>query len=348
MFGGQGVSNAGQTLLNDVWEWIPGTPPGPIPSPGTNNAGTFTGQWIWQNGSSTGAPVSLKGIYGTKGTASATNLPGGRWASATFTENVGGVPTNLWLFGGQGYDSAGSIGILGDLWKYNIPSGLWTWVAGSNLASPNGTYGTKGTAAVANTPGGRQAGVLWVDASGTLWLFGGFGFDATGTGAPQGGILNDLWKFTGGQWTWVSGSNTANQTGVYGTQTTPAAANFPGARWGAVGWTDISSNLWFYGGWGYGSVTTAPTGFLNDIWEYQSTSKEWIWWKGGSNVNQNGQYLTKGLPFVNNVVGARRGAAVWRPNPNGYIWVFGGEGYDSSSGNPPGYLNDLWTYLPFP
>jgi len=28
--------------------------------------------------------------------------------------------------------------------------------------------------------------------------------------------------------------------------------------------------------------------------------------------------------------------------------VFGGEGYDSTPGAPPGYLNDLWTYLPFP
>jgi hypothetical protein len=348
MFGGQGVSNAGQTLLNDTWEWIPGTPPGPIPSPSTNNAGTFTGQWIWQGGSSTGAPASLKGVYGTKGTASATNLPGGRWAAATYTEYVSGVPTNLWLFGGQGYDSVGNIGILGDLWKYSIAGGQWTWVAGPNTASPNGVYGTKGTAAAANAPGGRQAGVLWVDASGTLWLFGGFGFDATGTGAPQGGILNDLWKFTGGQWTWVSGNNAANQTGVYGTQTTPAAANFPGARWGAVGWTDVSSNLWFYGGWGYGSVNTDPTGFLDDIWEYQHSTGQWIWWKGTTNANQNGQYLTNGIPYVKNVAGARRGAALWQPDPFGYVWVFGGEGFDSTQGAPPGYLDDMWTYLPFP
>jgi hypothetical protein len=56
-----------------------------------------------------------------------------------------------------------------------------------------------------------------------------------------------------------------------------------------------------------------------------------------------------GTPFVNNVVGGRRGTAIWpQPDPEGFIWMFGGEGYDSSQGTPPGYLNDLWRYLQFP
>jgi hypothetical protein len=28
--------------------------------------------------------------------------------------------------------------------------------------------------------------------------------------------------------------------------------------------------------------------------------------------------------------------------------MFGGEGFDASSGNGNGLLNDLWRYLPFP
>jgi hypothetical protein len=115
-----------------------------------------------------------------------------------------------------------------------------------------------------------------------------------------------------------------------------------------VGWTDKSDNLWFFGGWGYGSTLTQPTGFLNDIWEYQNSSKQWIWWKGTSNVNQGGAYLTNGIPYVNNVVGGRRGTAIWQPDAFNYVWIFGGEGYDSTAGAPPGYLDDLWTYLPFP
>jgi hypothetical protein len=346
MFGGQGIVDGFSALLNDIWEWTPGTPPGPLPLGSSNNAGTFTGQWIWQGGSNSGNPTSLKGTA---------TFPGGRWAAASQMDSAG---ANLYLFGGQGWDSAGNVGLLSDLWRYNIAGKTWTLVAGSSLAGVNGTYGTLGAA---GTPGGRQAAVLWVDTTGNVWLFGGFGFDSMGTGSPQGGfpqgaILNDLWEFTGGQWIWVSGGKLANQTGTYGTAavsnlSTGAAANVPGSRWGASGWSDAHGNLWFYGGWGYGSVTTDPTGFLDDIWEYQQSSGQWIWWKGTTNVNQNGLYsldgVGHGLPFVRYVAGGRRGAALWKQDSEGYVWVFGGEGLDTSQGSPPGYLNDLWTYLPF-
>jgi Galactose oxidase, central domain len=335
MFGGQGYAATGldAELLNDVWEFVPGT--------AFNGDGSFPGNWIWRGGSSS---FNQSGVYGTQGTAAAGNIPGGRWAAANMTDTAG----NVWLFGGQGFDAAGKEGLLNDLWKYNIASGQWTWVAGSNASNQNGVYGTKGTGAAGNVPGGRQAAVLWVDTAGNIWLFGGFGLDSAGTGTPQGAILNDLWEFTGGQWIWISGGNTANQTGAYGTQTTAAAGNVPGSRWGAVGWSDVSNNLWFFGGWGYGSTVTQSTGFLNDVWEYQSSSGQWIWWKGTSNVNQSGAYLTNGIPYVNNIVGGRRGTAIWQPDTNHYVWVFGGEGFDSTPGAPPGYLDDIWTYLPFP
>ena len=150
-------------------------------------------------------------------------------------------------------------------------------------ANQNGNYGTQGTGTGTTAPGGRQAAVLWADSSGNIWLFGGFGLDSAGTGnagpPPAGAILNDLWEFniTTKQWTWVSGNNLANQTGTYGAEaisnlSTGAATDMPGSRWGAVGWSDANSNLWFYGGWGYGTTTTDPTGFLNDIWEYQHSS----------------------------------------------------------------------------
>jgi hypothetical protein len=264
-------------------------------------------------------------------------------------------------------DSAGTIGLLNDLWEYSSTANQWTWIgpSTSNIANQKGSYGTQGTGSGTTAPGGRQAGVLWADTSGNIWLFGGFGLDSAGTGnagpPPAGAILNDLWEFniTTKQWTWVSGNNLANQTGTYGTEATSnlssgAATNMPGSRWGAVGWSDANSNLWMLGGWGYGTSTTDPTGFLNDIWEYQHSSGQWIWWKGIPNANQNTVFAIQAIPggdaslFVNNIVGGRRGAAIWAPDALGYIKVFGGEGYDSSNGAPPGYLNDLWTYLPFP
>jgi hypothetical protein len=82
----------------------------------------------------------------------------------------------------------------------------WTWVSGSNLANQAGTYGTQGTPAASNTPGGRYGSVSWTDASGNFWLFGGIAAPS----ATQDNIFNDLWKFSAGQWTWMGGSNAYN------------------------------------------------------------------------------------------------------------------------------------------
>jgi len=67
----------------------------------------------------------------------------------------------------------------------------WIWVSGSNLVNQPGVYGTLGTPAAGNVPGWRTDGVSWTDTNGNLWLFGGMGYDSTGTV----GYLNDLWRY---------------------------------------------------------------------------------------------------------------------------------------------------------
>ena len=70
--------------------------------------------------------------------------------------------------------------------------------------------------------------------------------------------MNDLWRYdpATNMWTWMSGSNTVNQAGVYGTKGVPDAANVPGARESSISWTDGSGNLWLFGGYGDGNTTT--------------------------------------------------------------------------------------------
>lgn len=301
LYGGNGLDSAGSfLLLNDLWKY-------------------HSGQWTWMAGSKIG---NQHGTYGSLGVPAMGNIPGARRDAVGWIDSSG----NLWLFGGNGNDSAGTNGPLNDLWKYS--AGEWAWMGGSNIAGQSGIYGAVGVPSPNNIPGSRVQAVGWVDSSGNLWLFGGFGHDSTGANGP----LNDLWKYSAGAWTWVSGSNLVNQSGVYGTQGVPAPGNVPGARNSSAGWTDSQGDLWLFGGAG-------QSGFLNDFWKY--SNGQWMWMAGSASPAQPGAYGTQGVPAVGNVPGARQTALSWTDS-SGNFWLFGGNGIDSTGGM--GLLNDLWKY----
>lgn len=301
----------------------------PPPPPSTAN------EWTWMSGSSTLTRMpngfdSQPGVYGTLGVASSSNVPGGRVGAISWADGSG----NLWLFGGNGFDSAGTLGILNDLWEFNPTNKTWTWASGSNTGTANGSlhgtpgnYGTLGVASATNVPGGRDAPVSWIDTSGNLWLFGGAGFDSTGAL----GNLNDLWEFSPAskEWTWMGGSDTADAVGTYGTEGVPSNTSVPGARYLAVSWTDRSGNFWLFGGDGY-----------TDLWEYSPMAKTWTW-ESGRGTSGAAVYGTVGVASTNNVPGARGEAVSW-VDASGNLWLFGGEGLNSIGTNVS--LNDLWEF----
>ena len=360
LFGG----STGNNFLNDLWKYNTAV------FDGTSNIYlTKEGTWSFVGGSNL---TDQPGNY-----TSGTLVPGARTNAVTWVDGSG----NFWLFGGYGYDGVGTLGFLNDLWEYN--GSTWVWVSGgnTNTANQNGIYGTQGTAAASNMPGGRQEAAGWADASGNLWLFGGEGEDSAGT---ANGILNDLWVYNiaSKQWTWVTGSSTANQTGTYPAQpvtgpvsTTTAAGTcglavgdaplscpavsttgaLPGSRWGASPWIDAKGNLWLLGGWGLDSTGTNGNGALNDLWVYTPNATAgqagtWAWIKGSNTGAQNGVYGDLLRPYKTYQIwtpGGRSNATHWLDNQN-QLWMFGGLGYDSTSTTGNGYLNDLWRYLPYP
>jgi N-acetylneuraminic acid mutarotase len=316
LFGGDGLAGQSSEVFNDLWEYDP----------------TST-QWTWVGGSSTAGNA---GSYGALGVAVASNLPPARTGAVSWVD-ASGV---FWLFGGAQLNSSGGpAAVFNDLWSFNPTTGLWTWVGGGNQPNATGMYGTQGTAAPGNVPGARMAGNAWLDDSGNLWLFGGLGLDQNGFSQEY----NDLWEYSGGQWTWVSGSSTPNATGVFGTQGVAAAANVPGARVAAVSWKDSAGNLWLFGGYGYDEDANPQN--LNDLWEYNLGTALWTWISGTPYVAVSGTYGTQGMPAVNNTPGAREQAAGWLDN-SGSFWLFGGYGLDASGEQDD--LNDLWSFNPTP
>ena len=315
---------------NDLWKFDPAT-----------------NEWTWMGGSNL---ADAAGVYGALGVEGNGNVPGARAYAVSWTDSTG----DFWLFGGYGYDESGNLGLLNDLWKYDVSKGEWTWMGGSKTIAAGGVYGTPQMPAAGNVPGAREHASGWVDKQGNMWLFGGEGLDS----ANQFGYLNDLWKFNPStdQWVWMGGSSAfagyGGQPGVYEAWMTPAAGNYPGGRQSATSWTDGNGNLWLFGGFGYDSTRTY--GYLDDLWEYNPSTNQWTWMGGdavlgSALVAEPGVYGALQSPAFTNMPAGRENAAGWT-DKNGNLWLFGGyapeyylgpESYQSQ-----GYFNDLWEYQP--
>lgn len=231
--------------LNDVWKYD-----------------IALNEWAWVNGSNL---EDQNGTYGTMGSPSPANIPGGRDGATSWLDASG----NFWIFGGNGWDASttSNSGLLNDLWKYAPASNEFTWVKGGNSLNQIGVYGFQGTSDPNNFPGSRYGALSWTDAVGNMWLFAGEGYPGSASSSTIG-ELNDLWKYNtaSNEWTWVRGSSVLDQHGNYGTLNVPAFTNIPGGRSFISGWMDASNNLWFFGG--YGQPQTGAPGDLNDLWKY--------------------------------------------------------------------------------
>lgn len=327
-------------FLNDLWEYD-----------------VSSKEWTWVSGSNPATlsqnPLQLSysvcgpaGSYGTLGVPAAGNVPGGRQTALEWTDGAG----DFWVFGGYGLDSRTTFGYLNDLWRFRPSTSEWTWMGGSSemacaqigppWCSQNGVYGTLGTPAAGNIPGGRSSATGWIDSSGRFWLFGGGGDDPNGHAMFD---FNDLWMFDPStkEWAWMGGSNHGGQAGVYGTLGAPTAGNVPGSRSAASGWTDNSGNLWMFGG--HGTDANGTEGYLNDMWKFNPFTSEWAWMAGSSTSDQLGIYGTQGVSAAGNTPGARERASNWN-DVGGNLWLFGGAGIGANSAQ--GYLNDLWEFNP--
>ena len=303
-FGGEGY-NATVVLgyLNDLWRFN-----------FSNN------QWTWLKGAS---GKQYYGEYGTKGIVTSTNKPGAKNAASSI-----GANGKYYLFGGSGSNTYPNGGTSNDMWEYDPTTNNWKWLKGSNTSGAAGNYGTQGVAASTNDPSFRTNAMLW-SIGNKIYMFGG----------TVGANLNDLWEYdlTTNNWTWLKGSNTYNQSGIYGTKGVAASTNTPGARWQAAAFT-YNNKLYLFGGNGLNSGATS--GELNDLWEYDPGTNNWTWLSGNDAINSFGIYGTINVAAPANIPGGRETAQMHTIGSKAYL--FGGRGYASAGGFQN--LNDTWEY----
>lgn len=254
-------------------------------------------------------------VFGVKGVASASNEPGHRGFGFITWTDMGG---DLWFFGG--YCGGNTYA---DLWKYNIASGLWTWVSGSNVANDFGVYGTMGVPSVNNYPIGRcETNASWVDSvNNVFYMFGGDrGVSYTAIG--------DLWKYelSTNEWTWLKGDTSSLATAVYGVKNVPDPLNTPGGRLVYSKWTDLSGNHYLFAG------TQDIFTYKNDTWKYNPLTNEWTWTSGTAGTSAPGvASATCTFDPANTPPSDFENKACWTDHC-GNGWVYGGT------------YNNIWTY----
>lgn len=235
LFGGRGLSTSGTAVqaLNDLWCFDPVThewaymPVSSAPSPrseaafwtskqgefflfgGVGSSATiyFSDLWKYSIASNTwqwiAGPSAARqpGVYGTLGFPAVTNRPGARAGATPWVDAEG----DLWLFGGSGFGSSTTAGLLNDVWRYDITSNLWTWMKGLSRTGGVGVYGSLYSSAPANTPGSRGRAVAYLSLNGDAYVFGG-----------SNGVkfYNDLWKLDLERKPTVSPLSFAPQTGA--------------------------------------------------------------------------------------------------------------------------------------
>lgn len=301
LFGGLESTGGVKGHFNDLWKFDP-----------------TTTRWTWVSGSQV---INAEGSFDLQGNPVPGGVPDARFGPAAWVDKEGAFR----LFGG--YGSSRGINVhLNDFWKFDPITTTWTLVSGGPTTAAGSYSPTPGAPTPGNIPGARKEAVGWADAAGNQWLFGGFGLASGGTG-----LLNDLWKFDGANWTWVLGSNSVNPPGLYGTPLV-AAPNAPGGRAAETLWTDAAGNQWLFGGYGM----AGKSGFLNDLWKFDGTA--WTWVSGSNGINVGDIHGDLGIPAAANAPGGRNGAASWT-DKNGAFWLFGGL-------SPDGVHNDLWRYQP--
>lgn len=219
--------------------------------------------------------------------------------------------------------------------SYTINSqvGTWTWMHGSNTTGSAGSYGTQGVSNSSNLPPPRYQCAYWTDLQGNLWIFGG--------SDGSNNCMADMWKYTVGtnQWTWMSGTQTLNSAGSYGTKGIPSATNFPISRgYGANCWTDSLGFLWLYGG----KTNLSPAKDYSDLWKYNTSTNEWTWVFGddpNSWITTSPYYGRRNIANPLNFPGARNECKSGWVVKNELVF-FGGEVIDSWNLQK----NDIWKY----
>jgi len=292
------------------------------------------GMWGWVSGTSLPNAPSVYVTSGDLTRYDAANSPGARAKPAYYRYHAFPTGFQLFAYGGYGYDTAGTLGLLNDLIAYDPGLGQWAHLSGNDPAS--------GTADVLPSilplaPGGRMgAGLAYNEHTDELYLFGGTGFSCSSPDylACTPNLHNSMMKTprTPIAWSYVSGSvmpNAAPPSGLPTARAGAVACSFPASvNWG----------IYIFGGYGLQAGTGLGPMATNDLWMYFPIGNAWYTSGVGATALSTGTaYDTYSVLAV---PGSRYDYSVYLNPATGTQFFYGGT-YITGT-----HWADLWEYDP--
>lgn len=254
--------------------------------------------WAWLGDKNTQVPV-----YGTRGIHDTVNSPGQRGYSCSWVHNG-----KFYLFGGLGNDSTILRGTFTDVWEYDLSLDSWAWLKGATHTNAAISYGTLGVSSSSTEPMWSIYNTAWYKDN-KVYVF------ATDNGGDQ--LVE--YDHNTNNWTWIKGNMIPGYVD-YGTKNVPSATNSPGSREEAIGWVD-DDKLFMYGGYVF-------TDFKEDLWEYNISTKNWVWINGSKMNEQRSNFGTYNKTASTNWPGSKYNNMCW--DLGDHVYLFGGSDYESS------------------
>ncbi|MCW3125197.1 MAG: hypothetical protein JWO03_855, partial [Bacteroidetes bacterium] len=229
----------------------------------------------------------------------------------------------LWTFGGI---DGGGMGFH-DMWKFDIGTNNWIWMSGPQGGLTPASFGTMGVELASNLPPVRGTYTRWVDANDNFYIFGGY---------SQGNAVNDTWKYntSNNRWTWVAGSSSPNNPGLYSSYCVPGAGATPPSRFeNRTAQSNGCSNVF----WTFGGFDQSESVF-DDLWNFNAQTSQWTWVSGSNSLNNLGNYGTLGVGSASTTPPGKGGVCMWVDNA-GTLWMWGGMGV------PWNIYSDMWKFV---
>ena len=261
---------------------------------------------------------NIQPVFGTLGSSSADNTPGGRIGYLTTTDAQG----RIWLYGGYVINERGSkmneeelaFNYQANLWCFHPDTKCWERVnGGTNSDSIYQFYESLGEDNPANSPGDYGGyfynACFFTDNEGHLYLFP--------TESPE----KSLWRYTIANHQWACLLNEAkidNDSLVQPEAKDPE--NPLNIQWGSACAIDSKGDFWFFGGFGIASTDRKAT--IAVLWRF--SNRDHSWHRIGMSSSSPGTHGQKGEESTNFWPPPREFCKLWA-DTSGHLWMFGGQ-----------------------